>query len=211
MKNPIGDDGLATLMSAIEGTGVKTISGMTEGETSLDWSNQGLKYFDMKILAADISMSPFTAGIIEVNLSTNKCFGSRGQFHDIDKDQAGWTAFCEAIKDKNSIQTLVLADIGIGPVGLTTFSKTISDVAGLLHIDLSTNKCFGSKEEGPRWGRKLVHDTDEDKTGWVTFCEAIKDNKSIQKLVLTDIGMGPMGLSTLANAIPFIAGMTKMP
>jgi hypothetical protein len=40
MKNPIGEDGLAALVSAIEGTAVKTISGMTEVQTSLDRSNQ---------------------------------------------------------------------------------------------------------------------------------------------------------------------------
>ena len=60
MKNPIGDDGLAKLMSAIEGTSVKTISGMMEGQTSLDWSNQNLTPMDLKILATDISFSSFT-------------------------------------------------------------------------------------------------------------------------------------------------------
>merc|ERR1712054_121721 len=77
MKNPIGEDGLETLMSAIKGTSVKTISSMTEGQTSLDWSNQGLKPFDLKILATDISFSEFSTAIKEVNLSMNKCFGSK--------------------------------------------------------------------------------------------------------------------------------------
>ena len=39
------------------------------------------------------------------------------RWHDTDKDQAGWTTFCDAIQSSKSIQTLVVTDIGIGPVG----------------------------------------------------------------------------------------------
>ena len=53
-----------------------------------------------------------------------------GEVHDIDKDQTGWNALCEALEGNTTVQTLALSDIGIGPLGLTTFSKTISDMAG---------------------------------------------------------------------------------
>ena len=81
----------------------------------------------------------------------NKCFGSKKKVrsyglpeivHDTDKDQSGWTAFCEAIKDSKSIQTLVLSDIGIGPVGLTTLAKFIPDIPAVTEVNLSMNKCF---------------------------------------------------------------------
>ena len=79
----------------------------------------------------------------------NKCFGSKREMvqrhmtdvHDVDKDQTGWTAFCEALKD-TSIQTLVISDIGIGPVGLTTLAKFIPDSTAISEVNLSKNKCF---------------------------------------------------------------------
>jgi hypothetical protein len=69
MKNPIGDDGLAALMVAIKGTAVKTITGLVEGQTSIDYSNQGLKPMDVKTLATDIEFSPVSAVLSEINLS----------------------------------------------------------------------------------------------------------------------------------------------
>ena len=74
----------------------------------------------------------------------NKYDSTQGDIHGIDKDQTGWTAFCEALEGNKTVQTLVLSDIGIGPVGLTTISKTISDMAVLSAVNLSMNKCFNT-------------------------------------------------------------------
>ena len=80
MKNPIGEHGLAMLLSAIENSAVKTNSGMAEGQASLDWSNQGLKPFDLNMLATDISFSPFTPVPSEVNLSVEPKTGSEYKY-----------------------------------------------------------------------------------------------------------------------------------
>jgi hypothetical protein len=147
MKNPIGDDGLAALMTAVKGTSIKSIAGIVEGQTSINWSGQKLEPFDMKILAADIKFTPFSAVIRGVNLSTNKCFGSKnshpGQprneiIHDTDKDQTGWDAICGAFKG-TAIETLVLSDIGAGPVALSTLADAISDMAALSTVNLCDN------------------------------------------------------------------------
>ena len=58
------------------------------------------------------------------------------------------------------------------------------------------NKCFGSKDLSNNRG----HDTDKDQSGWTAFCETLPSSK-IEKLVLSDVGMGPVGLTTLANII----------
>ena len=76
MKNLIGDDGLAALMTAVKGTNIKSITGIVEGQKSIDWSGQNLKPFDMKILAADIEFTPFRASLNSITVS------STGSEHD---------------------------------------------------------------------------------------------------------------------------------
>jgi hypothetical protein len=360
IKNPICDDGLAALMTAVKGTKIKTITGITEGQTTIDYSGQGLTPMDMKTLAADIGITPFKGAISEVNLSSNgaigsptgyrdkrdgsvivavavkqgafatvdgsrwgvvkfldsggtkayiswldnalaarglcksgftethtliaavsdkalvahtdlsapvfggiealcsglpstsiqrlnlsdigltpegltrlailftsdiinyitnfnlssnKCFGTfndrslnelmTGQpvatfndprySHDVDKDQAGWRAICVAFKG-TAIETLVISDIGAGPVALSTLADAISDMGAIRAVNLSANKCFGVD----KWGD---HSVDKDQTGWAAVCGALKGNQTIKMLVLADIGAGPVALSTLADAI----------
>ena len=190
-------------------------------------------------------------------------------FRLIDKDQSGWTAFCEALPS-SKIQKLVLSDIGIGPLGLTTLAKftpgsaalneitldstgdvkqpkayTISGLQGgaepsldlsslnfgpadvsflatlftsfrlftpaLSEVNLSMNKCFGDKEGyDESYNNIRVHDVDKDQTGWTAFCEAIKHNKLMKTLILSDIGIGPVGLTTLAKFIPDSTALTAV-
>jgi Ran GTPase-activating protein (RanGAP) involved in mRNA processing and transport len=146
MKNLIGDDGLLALMTAVKGTNIKSITGIVEGQTTIDWSGQDLTPFDMKILAADIEFTPFDAAIREMNLSANKCFGtiSPPQYaddgnHSVDADQTGWAMVCKALKGDQTIETLVLSDIGAGPVALSTLADAISDMAAMNFLDVSKN------------------------------------------------------------------------
>ena len=130
--------------------------------------------------------------------------------HDTDKDQSGWTAFCKSLSSTN-IEKLILVDVGMGPVGLTTLAKLTLDSAALSEVNLSMNRCFGDREGYDEDGDEIrVHDIDKDQTGWTAFCEAIKDSKSIQTLVLSDIGIGPVGLTTLAKFIPGSTAMTAV-
>ena len=55
MRNPIGDDGLAALMAAVEGTAVKSVTGLVEGQASVDYSDRGLTVMDAKIVLASRS------------------------------------------------------------------------------------------------------------------------------------------------------------
>jgi hypothetical protein len=48
LKNPLGDEGLATLVAAVEASSVDSICGLTEGQTTVDWSKQDLGPFDCK-------------------------------------------------------------------------------------------------------------------------------------------------------------------
>ena len=77
------------------------------------------------------------AGIPEVNLSANKCFGADNEygFQLIDRDQSGWNAFCKALRG-TIIKTLVISDIGLGPVGLSTLATVMFDMTALSEIFL---------------------------------------------------------------------------
>ena len=65
-----------------------------------------------------------------------------GKTHNIDKDQSGWAALCDAIKG-SGIQKLGFADIGLGPIGMKTLAETIPTIPGVVEVVISGNKCFG--------------------------------------------------------------------
>jgi hypothetical protein len=99
----------------------------------------------MNILATTLAeATPFSATMKSLNLSSNKCFGQRSRdndggapwVHDVDMDQTGWRAICQAFKG-TTIETLVLSDIGAGPVALPTLADAISDMAALSEVNLS--------------------------------------------------------------------------
>eukprot|EP01050_Picozoa_sp_SAG11_P033048 SAG11_NODE_11033_length_788_cov_2.040639_1_plen_106_part_10 len=97
----------------------------------LGFADIGIGPIGMKTLADAIPTIP---GLVEVVISDNKCFGDKwkhpgaesdsyyeqfGKIHDIDKDQSGWAALCDAMKG-SSIQKLGFADIGLGTIGMKT-------------------------------------------------------------------------------------------
>eukprot|EP01050_Picozoa_sp_SAG11_P006769 SAG11_NODE_540_length_8654_cov_9.626110_6_plen_210_part_00 len=165
---------------------------------------------------------PTTPGLAEVVIFDNKCFGhgseqvwdaAKQQWlypHDIiDKDQSGWSSLCEAMKS-SGIQKLGFADIGIGPIGMKTLAETISTIPGVVEVVISANKCFGEKlkyEDSPHSG--TIHDVDNEQSGWSALCGAVK-GAGVQKLGFANIGLGPIGMKTLAETIPTIPGLTEV-
>eukprot|EP01050_Picozoa_sp_SAG11_P001689 SAG11_NODE_76_length_18005_cov_6.523958_13_plen_1375_part_00 len=178
--------------------------------TTLDFSDQDLGPAEIMLISAAI---PTTPGLVEVVISTNKCFGSKDkgkydktQIYDIDKDQSGWIALCEAVKG-STIEKLGFSDIGMGPVGMKTLAETIPTTPGLAEVVISDNKCFGDKWKDPNYQWKgKTHDIDKDQSGWAAMCNALKGS-GIQKLGFADIGLGPIGMKTLAETIPTIPGL----
>jgi hypothetical protein len=71
LKNPLGDEGLATLVTAVEASSVGSICGLSEGQTTVDWSQQGLGPFDCKIIAADFGFHRFSAVLARVSVLSN--------------------------------------------------------------------------------------------------------------------------------------------
>ena len=46
---------------------------------------------------------------------------------------------------KETVQNLILSDIGIGPVGLTTLAKLITESTAVTEVNLSINMCFDAE------------------------------------------------------------------
>eukprot|EP01043_Picozoa_sp_COSAG02_P029576 COSAG02_NODE_1847_length_10681_cov_21.865904_5_plen_992_part_00 len=69
LANQFGEEDLATLLTAIEGTSVRSLCGLTEGQTTADFSGQNLRPIDMKIMAAEYGFQGFIAAIARIDLS----------------------------------------------------------------------------------------------------------------------------------------------
>ena len=54
VRDPTGGS-LAALMAAVEGTAVKSVTGLVEGQASVDYSDRGLTVMDAKIVLASRS------------------------------------------------------------------------------------------------------------------------------------------------------------
>eukprot|EP01047_Picozoa_sp_COSAG01_P024600 COSAG01_NODE_1524_length_10019_cov_6.258367_18_plen_122_part_00 len=94
LENPLGDEGLATLVTAVEASSIGSICGLTEGQTIVDWSELQLGPFDCKIIAADLGLRRFSAAAVKkVVLPKNVLLISKLKYgdlvHDIDADQSG--------------------------------------------------------------------------------------------------------------------------
>ena len=70
LANKFGDDELATLLTAIEGTSVRSLCGLTEGQTTADFSGQNLGLIDMKIMAAEYGFQGFIAVLNSVTVDS---------------------------------------------------------------------------------------------------------------------------------------------
>eukprot|EP01043_Picozoa_sp_COSAG02_P008105 COSAG02_NODE_252_length_26996_cov_29.825607_22_plen_207_part_00 len=63
LANEFGEEDLATLLTAIEGTSVRSLCGLTEEQTVADFSGQNLWPIDMKIMAAEYGFQGFIAAV----------------------------------------------------------------------------------------------------------------------------------------------------
>jgi hypothetical protein len=77
LANQFGDEGLATLLTAIKGTSVRSLCGLTEGQTAADFSGQNLGPIDCKIISAEFEFRGFIAVVKRVVLSQNFLFGNK--------------------------------------------------------------------------------------------------------------------------------------
>jgi hypothetical protein len=110
----------------------------------LDISGAGLGPEGLTLFAAVLAPdTSFSAAIKSINMHSNTCFGLRKsrdgtREHDMDEDQTGWRAFCEALKG-TTIEILGVANIGAGPVALSTLADAITAMAAITSLNVIKN------------------------------------------------------------------------
>ena len=113
---------------------------------------------------------------------------------DVESDLSGCEALLEALKTL-AISNISFGNCFMGPTALSTLAKFIVDIATIRGVNFSGNPIVGSKKET----LSGVFNEDIDKTldGFLALCEAFKAS-SIQNMDLSNCGLGPKALSTLA-------------
>eukprot|EP01043_Picozoa_sp_COSAG02_P019160 COSAG02_NODE_915_length_15986_cov_16.498584_4_plen_2230_part_00 len=144
LKNPIGDDGLATLVAAVKDSSVRSICGLVEGQTVADFSKQNLKPFDCKIIAAEFGFRGFIAAVARLILDKNPLTGGTWP-RDVDKDITGVTSLFDTLKT-SSVTELGLAECRLGPGSLGKLAEYVRDAeAAVTSVNCLANK-FGEDD-----------------------------------------------------------------
>eukprot|EP01047_Picozoa_sp_COSAG01_P008155 COSAG01_NODE_317_length_18969_cov_378.101219_17_plen_1851_part_00 len=72
LANQFGDEGLATLLKAIEGTSVRSLCGLIEGQKTADFSGQNLGPMDCKIMSAEFEFRGFIAVLNSLTVKSTR-------------------------------------------------------------------------------------------------------------------------------------------
>jgi hypothetical protein len=144
LANHFGDEGLATLLTAIEGTSVRSLCGLTEGETTADFSGQNLSPIDCKILAAEFDFRGFIAALNSIMLDEclltgtkikNKGWGN--EEIELGADLSGFTALCSSLSS-SQIVSISLRKCYLGPQALALLTDAIKVMAAVNSLTIDS-------------------------------------------------------------------------
>eukprot|EP01046_Picozoa_sp_COSAG06_P029031 COSAG06_NODE_2659_length_6481_cov_7.712943_6_plen_418_part_01 len=146
LANHFGDEGLATLLTAIEGTSVRSLCGLTEGQTTADFSGQNLAPIDCKILAAEYDFRGFIAVLNSIMLDecwlTGTKIKNKGRWNEeieqLDADLSGFTALCSSL-GSSQIVSISLRKCYLGPEALALLTDAISSMAEVEALAVGAN------------------------------------------------------------------------
>eukprot|EP01047_Picozoa_sp_COSAG01_P011914 COSAG01_NODE_527_length_15894_cov_55.365622_1_plen_476_part_10 len=140
------------------------------------------------------------AAVKKVVLSNNFIFGSKDSrtgsilnkiIHDVDADQSGWSALCDALPG-SPVEQLIVADVGMGVTGVTSLAKAISSMAVLASLTVSGNPLTGATcDMFGNWSN-----IDSDMSGFVALCAVLG---KLTEVNLSDCHLGPTSTGELAK------------
>eukprot|EP01047_Picozoa_sp_COSAG01_P082181 COSAG01_NODE_16678_length_1216_cov_0.967771_1_plen_298_part_10 len=103
-------------------------------------------YLGPQALALLASLIKVIAAVKKIALSKNFLFGSKikrtrmpyeAKIHDVDADQSGWSALCDAFPG-SPVEELIVADVGMGVTGVTSLATAISSMAALNQLTVDS-------------------------------------------------------------------------
>ena len=128
----MNDAGLSIFMKAVEESkSVKTVSGLTEAETTADYSKLGLSSMDAKIVAADVQLNRFASNLTSITMRST---GDRNKPSDYVLDT-----------EQDEVE---LEDQGLGPADLELLANWMRRTT-YSSINVSNNPLFGNLDVAP--------------------------------------------------------------
>ena len=219
LANGFGEDDLATLLTAIEGTSVRSLCGLSEGQTAADFSGfwtpgfwtpgfwtpgfwtpgQKLGPIDCKIMAAEYGFQGFIAAVTSMNCLHNPL----GE---------GVHTIIEAFEETPRLRTLCGLEEGVEQIDWSKSGKGPADIAllaadvkagraaaALNSLTLDSNGIFGTLDSNGIFGR---HGKPDEFAGDCDAFFAALKASNILALSLQNTGIGPLTLRNLATALP---------
>ena len=180
------------MLTAIGGASVRSLCGLTEGQTTADFSRQYLSPTDCKIMKAEYDFCGFIAAVAELNISMNP----------IGVDGAKALA---AVIPGSSLQCLIIGPKGtrlpvnneevtelnfegqnFSPAEVTLVAAATSTLAAVARLSLGSNPQIGDE-------------------AMVQLLDALKD----VSLTSLDISSTGCGISTASKLAELLSGATK--
>ena len=154
LANNFGDEELSTLLAAVKGTSVRSLCGLTEGQTVADFSDQNLGPFDCKIMAAEFAFQGFIASLASLCVSGNLITGSKNEYSDnsgkwtCDLDLSVLTALGEAMTTSKTLTSIDFSNCQISAKGVTVIAEFTPKIRSIAYLDVSGCNLQGHEEVG---------------------------------------------------------------
>eukprot|EP01044_Picomonas_judraskeda_P004036 COSAG03_NODE_346_length_8784_cov_37.126540_6_plen_1508_part_00 len=197
LANKFGEDDLATLLTAIEGTSIRSLCGLTEGQTTADFSKQNLGPIDCKIIAAEFGFRGFIGAINFLKCANNPGMVGElypsGNLKTPDVHAEVFKQLTDSLKT-SKVTEVDFSSCGIGPVALGHLSEWVRDAIGAVaSLCCANNPGMVGELEYGRLKTPDVH---------AEVFKQLTDSLKISKVTEVDFsscGIGPVALGHLSD------------
>ena len=166
----------------------QTLCGFKDGIKVIDWKASQKGPIEVLLLAAELRARRATASVESIVVdSTGDMLWTQG-------GPKTYTLTAGEERLNLSFKNLCPADAKL----LSTWLGTPAG-ARLTTLDVSNNFMFGSKDESRYNKAQLIHDVDNDQSGWDALCDALRAS-NVTSFTALDVGMGPNGRTTIRDA-----------
>ena len=170
------------IVKTVRGTGVKSLCGLEEGQTTVDLSRRGLSPCDGVFLAYDLEHQ---ASITSLSLANNELAGR--SFPDQPEDTVGIEAICTSIQDRGVLKRLDLSSNALGPASCQVVATTLIPTPSMSALEVWGNPLGGD-------GVNALIEAAEGKQ--LSLCGFTAGQSEAD---LSNIHLGPDGLKLLAS------------
>ena len=152
------------------------------------------------------------AGTKSLTLSNNFIFGSTLEYggtfgdpvHDVDADGQGWSALCDSFAG-SALATIVMVDIGMGAVGVTSLASSIPAIPHLQELILDSNLISATERVGWSYTKTTL---DAELSGLTALCASLACS-AVSRVSFKECWLGPQALALISDAIPKMVALNE--